>query len=36
VTYRVGFAPEALDQLVALREYVAVAASPTIGENYVE
>jgi len=36
VTYRVGFAPEALDQLVALRGYIAVAATITIAENYVE
>ena len=35
MTYRVGFAPEALDQLVALREYIALAATTTIAENYV-
>ena len=36
MTYRVGFAPETLDQLVALRGYIAVAATITIAENYVE
>jgi toxin ParE1/3/4 len=36
VTYRVRFAPEAIDQLVALRRYIAAAATPTIADNYAE
>lgn len=36
MTYTVGFAPEAFDQLIALRRYIAAAATAAIAESYTE
>jgi toxin ParE1/3/4 len=33
-THKVVFTPEALEQIAALYHYIAVAASPTIAQNY--
>ena len=36
MSYRVVFTPEALDQLAALYQYIAVAASPAIALRYTD
>lgn len=36
MTYHVGFAPEALDQLVALRRYIAAFATARIADGYAD
>ena len=36
MSHRVVFTPEALDQLAALYQYIAVAASPTIALRYTD
>lgn len=36
MTYLVRFGPEALDQLLTLRQYISAAATAAIAENYVD
>lgn len=36
MTHRVAFAPEALDQLAALTDYIAAESTPEIATRYVE
>jgi plasmid stabilization system protein ParE len=35
-TYTVTFAPEALEQLIIIEQYIAEAASPTVAARYVD